>query len=110
MNPEPNAALIDAGMLVTVLFAARLVLLAWGGHAGWRGWAARWLRRGAAAGLLVPVLRLGTLAAAGGARTPLLIAALTALLAAGALLALIDAAVVEWCATPRRADRGPFRD
>lgn len=95
MTPEPNAALIDAGALVTALFAARLALLWLSGGDGWRGWVARWLRRGMWAALLVPALRLATLAVAGGARAPLLVAAMIALLAAGALLALVDAMLAE---------------
>ncbi|WP_084583730.1 hypothetical protein [Sphingomonas azotifigens] len=103
MTPEPNAALIDAGALVTALFAARLALLWWRGGTGWRGWAARWLRRGVGAALLVPALRLATLAAAGGERVPVMIAAIVALLAAGALLALVDAMLVAWIADERKA-------
>lgn len=101
MNPEPNAALIDAGALVTALFAARLALLWWSGGIGWRGWAARWLRRGVWVALLVPALRLATLVVAGDERAPLLVAAMVALLAAGALLALVDAMLVEGIATRR---------
>lgn len=103
MNPEPNAALIDAGVLVTALFVARLLLLRWRGGLGWRGWAARWLRRGMWAALLVPALRLVTLAAAGGERVPLMLAATVALLAAGALLALVDTMLAEGIAARQRA-------
>ncbi len=95
MTPEPNAALIDAGALVTALFAARLALLWRSGGTGWRGWAARWLRRGVWVALLVPALRLATLAMAGGERAPVMVAAMTALLAAGALLALVEAMLAE---------------
>jgi hypothetical protein len=105
MNPEPNAALVDAGALVAALFAARLLLLWWRGGAGWCGWAARWLRRGMWVALLVPVLRLATLAGAGGDRVPLMLAAMVALLAAGALLTLVDVALAEGIAT-RRANVG----
>ncbi|OAN65430.1 hypothetical protein [Sphingomonas sp. TDK1] len=102
MTPEPNAALIDAGALVAALFAVRLALLWRSDGTGWRGWAARWLRRGIWAALLVPALRLGTLAGAGGERAPLMIAAMIALLATGALLALVDTMLAEALATPRR--------
>lgn len=108
MNPEPNAALIDAGALVTGLFAARLLLLLWSGGDGWRGWAARWLRRGVWVALLVPALRLSTLVAAGGERVPLMLSAIVALLATGALLALVDMMVAEGIAA-RRAIPGPRR-
>lgn len=102
MTPEPNAALIDAGALVTALFAARLAVLWRSGGDGWRGWVARWLRRGMWAALLVPALRLATLAVAGGERMPLLVAAMVALLAAGALLALVDVMLAEGVAGRRR--------
>lgn len=102
MNPEPNAALIDAGALVTALFAARLALLWWGGGLGWRGWAARWLRRGMWAALLVPALRLATLVGAGGERMPVMLAAMIALPAAGMLLALLDAMLGETLAARQR--------
>lgn len=102
MNPEPNAALIDAGALVTGLFAARLALLWRSDATGWRNWAARWLRRGMWAALLVPTLRLAVLASAGGERMPVMLAAMVALPAAGMLLALVDAALAEALATRRR--------
>ncbi|MET3713656.1 hypothetical protein ABIC65_004391 [Sphingomonas trueperi] len=103
MNPEPNAALIDAGALVTALFAARLALLQWNRGPGWQGWAARWLRRGVWVALLVPTLRLATLTAAGGERAPVMVAAMVALLAAGALLTLVDAIVVAALETRSRS-------
>lgn len=90
MNPEPNAALIDAGAVVAALFLARLVALRLGGGQGWTGWIARWLRRGVAAALLVPALRLVALAMQSGDRAPLLVAAAIAILAAGGMLALLD--------------------
>ncbi|WP_448662189.1 hypothetical protein ACG3SL_16155 [Sphingomonas sp. CJ20] len=85
-------ALVDAGVLATALFVARAAALWLGGGRGFGGWAARWLRRGVVVALLVPALRLGTLAAQGNALPPLLGSA-ALLLALGLLLAMLDRAL-----------------
>jgi hypothetical protein len=103
VSPEPNAALIDAGALVGALFAARIAVLWLAPPGVVTRWAARWLRRGVMAALLVPALRLLTLAIGGGDRVPLLVAACVAILASGVALALLDEGMTDWLAARRRA-------
>ena len=97
---EPNAALADAAALVAGLLVARYALLILLGRHRWAAWLARWLRRGVIAALLVPVLRLASLAAGGGERQALLVVAALGIVVAGVLVLLIDGVLT---ARPRPA-------
>ncbi len=94
MTHEPNAALIDAAALVAGLLLARYALLITLGRFAWAMWIARWLRRGVVVAILIPALRLASLALGAGERQALLVIAAIGIAAAGVLVLLLDDVVV----------------
>lgn len=99
MTHEPNAALADAALLVAGLLIVRHLLLAAFGRTRWAGWTARWLRRLTVVAILVPALRLASLAVGDDGHRALLVTAALAIVAGGALLLILD----HWLAARVRA-------
>jgi TRAP-type mannitol/chloroaromatic compound transport system permease large subunit len=102
VTSEPNAALIDAAVLVFGLLAIRHLLLARLGRRRWAHWIARWLRRGAIVGIIVPSLRLMTLAVHADEGVAVLWGAALAILVLGGLVIFFDAMLaLHWMPSPR---------
>ncbi|MCW3846217.1 hypothetical protein OF829_03130 [Sphingomonas sp. LB-2] len=60
--PQPIVAFGDSVMLITALFAARYLVVALAGEAGWAGFAVRWARRIAVVAMILLALRLISIA------------------------------------------------
>jgi len=100
--PQPIAVFGDTVTIVTALFAARVVLVAFRGEARWAGFAAKWMRRIAVVAMTLLVLRLISIAVARPEIAAPILWVTVAILAASAAVLMVDHIVMDAIGSRRR--------
>lgn len=105
--PQPIAVFGDTVTFVVALFAARYLVVALLGEAGWAGFVARWARRIAVVAMILLVLRLASIAVARPEiAVPILWVILSIVAATGAALMadnIIMTVLAPWARRRRRS-------